>query len=214
MAGGTLAGNGAIGGATLIQAGAMLAPGSGQTAGRGTLTFGNSLTLANGSSSFFEINASAQTNDSVVAAGAVIYGGTLTVTNLGGSLTAGQRFKLFNAGSLDGSFSALHLPSLGTNLVWNTAALTNGELVVARGAVAPRVGQVSLTGTNLVFGGSGGAADDNYSVLASPDVAAPLTNWSVIGTGTFDVNGNFIFTNPIDLPSGGVVRRFYRLLIP
>lgn len=214
VAGGTLAGNGAIGGATLIQAGAMLAPGSGQTAGRGTLTFGNSLTLANGSSSFFEINASAQTNDSVVAASAVIYGGTLTVTNLGGSLTAGQRFKLFNAGSLGGSFSALHLPSLGTNLVWNTAALTNGELVVARGAVAPRVGQVSLTGTNLVFGGSGGAADDNYSVLASPDVAAPLTNWSVIGTGTFDVNGNFIFTNPIDLPSGGVVRRFYRLLIP
>jgi autotransporter-associated beta strand protein len=214
VAGGTLAGNGAIGGATLIQAGATLAPGSGPTAGRGTLTFGNSLTLAAGSSSFFEINASAQTNDSVVAAGTLIYGGTLTVTNLGGSLAVGQRFKLFKAGSFGGSFTALNLPPLGTNLVWDTAALTNGELVVARGAVAPRVGQVSLTGTNLVFRGDGGAANDNYSVLASPDVAAPLTNWSVIGTGTFDVNGNFIFTNPVDFQSNGVMERFYRLLIP
>ena len=63
------------------------------------------------------------------------FGGTLSVTNLGGSLTAGDSFRIFSAANFTGGFSALNLPPLGVGLAWNTSALTNGVLSVI--ATAP-----------------------------------------------------------------------------
>jgi autotransporter-associated beta strand protein len=206
VAGGTLGGSGSVGGATTIQSGAALSPGNSV----GTLTFGSSLTLAAGSTNIFEINQSLRMNDAVNVAGVLNYGGTLIVTNLSGNLTAGENFKLFNAKNYSGNFSSLHLPPLGTNLVWNTSGLSNGVLSVALGAVAPQVGQISLTGTNLVFRGGGGAAGYPFTVLGSPDLTLPLMDWNVIGTGTFDGDGNFIFSNGIN-PQPGT--QFYQIKI-
>ena len=205
--GGILAGNGTIFGPVTVYTGGIISPGSNTV---GALTIFNS-TLTLGGTAYFELNKGAATNDTVSGLTAVNYGGTLTVNNLSGALAAGDTFKLFNAASYNGSFATLNLPSLGTNLVWNTAALTNGSLAVAFGAVQPQFALTGLAGTNLVINISGGAAGSAYSILTSPDLSVPLTNWSLAGTGTCDNTGSVILTNGI---LSGQTGLFYLIRIP
>ena len=72
-------------------------------------------------------------NDSINGMTAVTYGGVLDVFTSGDPLAAGDSFQLFNAAIYGGSFTATNLPSLGTNLFWDTSTLTNGTLTVASG---------------------------------------------------------------------------------
>jgi len=53
-----------------------------------------------------------------------------------------------------------------------------------------------LSGNNFIFSGSNGVPNWPYSVLASTNVALPLTNWTPVLSNTFDPGGNFNFTNP------------------
>lgn len=127
VAGGVLAGNGSLNGPATIQSGATISPGGSN--GMGTLSFGGSLTLVPGSTTFLHISKALETNDQLQSTGPLTYGGILIVTNLDGTLAAGDSFKLFNAGSYAGSFSAMELPALD-GLGWNTNGLTNGVLSV------------------------------------------------------------------------------------
>lgn len=38
-------------------------------------------------------------------------------------------------------------------------------------------------------------SNGNYFVLNSTNLILPFSNWTIISTGAFDVNGDFIFTN-------------------
>lgn len=140
---GFLSGTGAVAGATVLQSGAELSPGTAVASSIGTLSFGNNLTLAPGSTTYLEINAGSNTNDQLNVAGTLTCGGSLNVANLAGTLAAGQSFNLFNAGTVAGNFSALTLPALNAGLAWNTNQLANGILSVI--AVSPAE---SLTFTN------------------------------------------------------------------
>ena len=125
---GTVGGNGAIGGPTTIAGGGTLAPGNG---GIGTLAIDNSLSLAAGAAVAMEINKSTAASDLVNGLTTVTYGGTLSVTNLAGTLAAGDWFTLFSAGSYAGSFSTINLPTLPAGLRWDTSELTvNGSIRV------------------------------------------------------------------------------------
>jgi autotransporter-associated beta strand protein len=200
----TLTGNGTVLGNLTVNG--TLIPGG----GIGILTCSNNMNLQPGSTTAMQINKSLGTNSQLICAGALTLGGTLTVTNLGGALTADNSFKLFSAANFTGNFSALNLPPLGAGLAWNISAVTNGILVVGLGAVAPQFSQVSLAGTNLLMSGSGGAAGYFYSVLAATNLFTPFTNWSLISTGLFDGNGNFIFSNGINPRSA---QQFYEIQI-
>ncbi len=131
---GTLAGNGSIAGPTTLATGGTISPGSGGVPGQ--LTFGSNLIFQSGSTIFMHINKATQTNDQLQAAGVLKYGGTLVVTNLGGTLAAGDTFQLFSAGSYAGNFNGMNLPPL-TGLGWNTNGLTNGVLSIAH--TAPQI---------------------------------------------------------------------------
>ena len=123
VAGGTLGGTGTLGGAVTVQSGARLAPG----ASLGTLTISNTLTLATGSRTEVELDAAAGTNDLVRGLTTVNYGGTLVVSNLAGTVTNGQSFKLFNPAAFSGNFSSI-TPSPGFGLAWSFQP-TNGTLI-------------------------------------------------------------------------------------
>lgn len=105
--GGTLGGAGTISGPTTIASGGTLAPG----AGTGLLTFGHNLTLADGSSTVFQIGGTARgiTYDAIdLTAGALTYGGAFGlefVTTLAGGTT----FNLFGlfADASEGYFSSV-----------------------------------------------------------------------------------------------------------
>jgi autotransporter-associated beta strand protein len=129
VTGGTLAGTGSVAGPAVIQGG-EISPGSGLGSTIGTLSFGSNLTFGPRILVLMDINAATQTSSQLNVAGTLTFGGTLYVANLGGTLSNGQSFQLFNAGTYAGSFGALTLPSLNPGLAWNTNGLTNGVLSV------------------------------------------------------------------------------------
>ena len=69
------------------------------------------------------INKQSSASALLQAMGSITFGGDLSVTNLGGTLTAGDVFKVFDAPSIQGSFASIELPTLSTSLLWDTTAL-------------------------------------------------------------------------------------------
>jgi len=103
-------------------------------------------------------------------------------------------FKLFNAGggSYLSSFSTITLPGLGSGQSWNTSQLgVSGTISVSGNPAPPSITSVSASGGNLFISGGGGVTNGTYQLLTSTNITSGLTNWTVLGNGTLDGNGNF-----------------------
>lgn len=199
----TLQGNGTNSGNLSVNPGATLAP----TGAPGTLTVTGTATLRGVVS--LQLNKSAGTNG-VLDAGSISYGGTLALTNISGSLAAGDRFQLFTAGTYTGGFSNIVPAIPDVNLAWNTNGLNTGMVsIVSQPTSPPRFG-VSMSSNGLVFSGSNGVANWPYYLLASTNVGAPLSDWTPLLSNSFDGNGNFIFTNN----PGSNAQQFFILQLP
>ncbi len=144
-AGQSLHGNGSITGPTVIGPGATVSPGA-AAGSPGTLTISGTLQLQG--SAELELNATTGAGDQL-AAGNVVYGGTLVLTNLAGILSATNTFKLFNAAGYAGAFAALIPAVPGPGLAWNTNTLaSDGTLRL--------LATVNLHPTNLLATVAGG----------------------------------------------------------
>jgi autotransporter-associated beta strand protein len=199
----TLQGNGTVSGNLFANAGSTVAP----AGAPGTLTITGTVTLRG--VTFLQLNKGAGTNG-VLNAGSIVYGGTLALTNISGSLAAGDQFQLFNAASHSGVFSNIVPVIPDVNLAWNTNGLNTGVLsVVSQPTAQPRMG-ISLGANGLVLSGSNGVANWPYYVLAATNVGTPLSNWTPLLSNSFDGNGNFIFTNS----SGSNAQQFFILQLP
>lgn len=77
---------------------------------------------------------------------------------------------------------------------------------------SPKIGSISISGGQLILSGSHNSdvTDGSYSILTSTNVAAPLTNWTLLNRGYFDASGNFSSTNPL----GTNGQQFYILRLP
>ena len=209
QSGATLAGNGtggnAIGGPIVIQNGGRMEVGNFAI---GTQTISNSVTLQG--EIVMQVNRTNATTADRLVANAISFGGTLTVTNLGDPLQAGDTFNLFD-GAISGTFATLALPSLTGGLTWNTNNLAiDGTISV----VAPpplEFDALALVGGELILSGTGGPANGTYYVLTSTNVASPVANWTPLATNLFDGIGAFSFTNAID---PATPQRFYLLQLP
>ncbi len=201
VAGGTLGGKGTIGGPVTIQSSATLAPGSNSI---GALTVNNSLTLSG--TTFIELNRDAETNDLIRGLSSVSYGGTLTVTNLAGTLAPGDSFRIFYATTNSGVFATFNLPSLGVGLAWNTNALTNGVLSVIATA-PPQFGSIVQLGDGNFQLSGDGAAGVTYELDAATNLVPPIA-WNFVTNAVADQNGQFQFS---DLQATNFAQRFYRI---
>ncbi len=77
---------------------------------------------------------------------------------------------------------------------------------------APAILGVSASGGNFIASGTNnGGLEGAYDVLVSTNLLLPLTNWTVLTTGSFDSNGNFSFTNAISFTDSEM---FYMLRVP
>jgi hypothetical protein len=166
------------------------------------------VTLQSGSATFLEISKSSHTNDQLAAGGALNYGGTLVVTNLGGTLAAGDRFQLFRAGSISGSFSSNSLPVLGAGLAWSTSNLSGGLLSVVQDT--PTNLTWSVTGTNLNF--SWPAGSTGWRLLMQTNnlangVSSNTNDWGAVA-GSQQTNQVVLPINP------ALSAEFYRLVFP
>lgn len=206
LANSRLWGNGTVNGEITLGAGSVLSPGSNRI---GRLTFLSPVTLSDGSTCVFELDKGGRTNDVVVAAAGLRLGGTLRVTNLSGSLTAGDAFRLVE-GPVAGSFRTLSLPPLGHGLAWTNELTTPGTIrVISTSPSEPPVfSSIRARGHDLVISGSNGPPLGVFVVLTSTNLAIPRSQWAVLATNQFDASGRFCFTNAI-----GGNARFYLLQV-
>jgi len=193
-----LSGNGTVLGDVLING--IFVPGTSV----GTLTFSNSLTLAG--STIMEINKIGPTvsSDLAVVAGTLGYGGSLTVTNTGAALAAGDTIKLFDAPSITGSFGSVTLPPLDSGLFWNITLLAADGTI--RVEAIPTIQTWSYDGSTftLQFPSASGL---NYVVQRATNLDFPIV-WTSISTNAGTGN---LMTLPIPVTPGE--QQFYRLQV-
>lgn len=199
---GLLAGAGTIAGPVFVQTNSSIGGGSG--ASIGTLTINNALTL-NGNG-FFRVNRAGLASDQVSVAGVLTNTGTgtITVTNLGATLVAGDQFFLFNKALSNGA--AMTITGAGIN--WTNKLAVDGSIAV--------LSTVATNPTNITF-----SVTSNVLTLSWP---ADHTGWRLqaqtnslangLGTNWVDVAGatSVNSTNFIINPANGAV--FYRLVYP
>jgi autotransporter-associated beta strand protein len=138
------------------------------------------------------------------ATGSITFGGTLTVTNLGGTLVAGDAFKVFDAPSFQGAFAEVELPTLSEYLQWDTNGLTrDGTLRVA--LRVPQFYPVVIDNGKLLI-----QVDTwtglTYELQASEKLG-PDAQWTVIST-TPGANGSLSIWMPMDPEKGSLYYRF------
>ncbi|HOX56366.1 MAG TPA: autotransporter-associated beta strand repeat-containing protein [Candidatus Paceibacterota bacterium] len=199
---GTLAGSGLVD--APVNVGGTLSPAGDSI---GTLTINNSLTLSNNAVAAVQVSQSA--HDRVTGLSSVALGGTLrvTVTN---TLVGGEAFRLFEAASYSGDFASYELPALNSPLSWDTTSVpVDGTLRVA-GSNRPQIATATILPDNNFQLSGTGPADQTYWILATSDVAEPLSNWMPLTTNTF-TGGVFNWT---DLEATNHPRRFYQVVIP
>jgi autotransporter-associated beta strand protein len=205
--GGKLGGNSAVGGAVTVNASGMLAPG---TSAIGTLTVNNNLTL--GGNVLVRLNKSlspAQSNDMVKVTGTLSYGGTLTVTNIGSALAAGDSFSIFPAG---GTGSVTVSGNAGSGLAFSFSPASGVLSVVS--AAAPLSGlkftaSPVISGTSLTISATNTGAGTVY-LLTSTNVATFINTWTPIWTNVLTGNGSFT-TNLLNAVSPALNQQFYIL---
>ncbi|MGH7951899.1 MAG: beta strand repeat-containing protein, partial [Limisphaerales bacterium] len=207
----TMIGNGTVlGGNINFGNGSTLAVGfSGSTY---TLTVSGNLTFGAGSTNIVDVNKTTSVaNDKVSGLASVTMDGTLVINNLGNVLASGDAIQLFSATNYSGGFANIIPATPGAGLAWDTSTLDNDGALRVVAVAMLRIGTATVSAGNFVLSGSGGTPGNDYSVLSQTNIAEPLSNWTVIGTGTFDGSGNFSFTNSI---TPETPNRFYLISVP
>ena len=134
MTSGTLGGSGVINSAVTVQSGGSLQTGAGGV-NVATLTVNSNLTLA-GNTVMLLNRTNTQTASLLTGINSLTNGGTLTITNVGEPLQAGDTFTLFSAATYAGSFSAINPPALADGLAWDLSQVAlNGNIAVGLAAI-------------------------------------------------------------------------------
>jgi pectate lyase len=98
---------------------------------------------------------------------------------------------------------------LGASAPGLTNALSDlFEVLPAGAAKSPRITDVLALPNAVILRGTNGDAGQPYQLLTSTSLAAPRSNWTVLGTFNFDGNGAFNITNAI---TPGTPARFFCL---
>jgi len=208
--GSTLGGNGSISGTVTIQFAGTLAPG----ASIGKLTISSNLTLHGNVVMEIARNGAVLTYDLVAGIQTNTYGGTLIVTNIGGSpLQVGDSFQLFSADKYDGTFANIIYPD---GYVFTNSLAVDGRIWVS--AVVPSAppgfpaGAISLLPDHSISLTATGALGSAYRLWATTNLAlAPVTDtWTLITNGTITESPFTI----IDSAATNVPQRFYQFSLP
>lgn len=205
----SLIGNGLVDGAITVSTGGRLVPGApiGRLDVLGTVILQGAVNLQ------IDKSGGVRTNDHVTASGAIFYGGTLNVVDIGTDvLAAGDRFQLFSATPLVGSFTSITLPPLAPGLTWTNRLAVDGSIEIVPLVVSqPNFSTIGVSGTSVIVSGTNGTPGADYTILTATNVTTPLSNWVSVATNQFGVGGGFAFTNAI-VP--GVPQRFFRIRTP
>jgi autotransporter-associated beta strand protein len=208
---GTLAGTGTAGTSVTVNAGGTLSPATATTTG--TLNVAGNVVLQAGSTNVMQLNHTAATSDQVRASAAaattITYGGTLVVTNLSGSLTGTDTFKLFSATNYTGAFSSLSPTIPQPGLAWDTSTLaTDGILrFTVTANTTPTNLTAVLNGNQLTLSWPADHTGWHLQVQTNSVSVGIGNNW--VNVPGSDLVNSMTFT--IDSANDAV---FYRMIFP
>jgi len=186
----TLSGVGTVNGSLTVGSGATLAVGWGGSSTLGALTNRGGLTLAG--NAVFRLNRAKSPNcDQVNCTGAVAYGGTLTLSNAGPALQAGDSFTLFPTpgGGTSLAFTNTSPATPGTGLAWDFSQLSAGIVSIVTATAAPTIspplanqtGQCGQTVPFTVIAGGNAPLDYQWSVNGAPISGANTSTYTLSG---------------------------------
>lgn len=197
----TLAGNGTLLGHLTVNG--SVAPGPIP----GLLAFSDDVTLNAGAQTVMEISTAPPANDSLQVAGTLNYGGTLTVTNIAGTLAPGDTFTLFSAGACAGNFAATNLPPLPPGQGWQFTPADGTLTVLQTVATNPVSLTLVLTGGTLQFSWPADHTGWTLQVQTNSLGDGLGTNWISLP----DTAATNEFSAPVVTTNDAV---FYRLVFP
>ena len=205
----TLTGTGTVIGNVYIGSGGTFVPG---TTNVWSISLDRGLILSNGCTTLMALSPASGNANNVQGLTNVVYGGTLQLTNLGGTYANGQAYTIFSASHYSGAFNNLVPPAPGSGLRWDTNQLTiDGTLRIFSTITSPpSFSSVVQAGGNLVVTATGGIPYDACNLLTSTNLTTALSGWSSMATNNFDATGATTFTNNI---YPGEPARFYELLV-
>ena len=202
---GRLAGSGSLAGSIVVNT-TNATVGGGNTSGIGTLTVSGSVNLISGGG-YVRVNRSGLASDKVSVTGGLTNSGTgtITITNLGATLQAGDVFTLFNKPVVGGNTLIV---IGGAGVVWTNKLALNGTV-----EVLPNVNTAS---TNLVAVVNAGKLELSWPADHTGWRLQAQTNALTSGLGTNWVNipgtdASNRYTNTFDTSKGAV---FYRMVYP
>lgn len=212
-----LTGAGTVNGNITVNNGGNVAPGTNNSLGN--IAVNGNLTLNAGATNFMKLNATGaygiEPSDAITGVTNVVYGGTLSLTNINSLLNGSYySFRLFSASNYSGAFNTLvpatPLSQPWLNLRWDTNELNvDGVLrIVPAVSQPPIISGTAIVNGNLLISARSGIAYDSCWLLTTTNLAAPV--WIYASTNTFDVNGNLTFTNPA---STGEPARYFQLQV-
>jgi len=198
VSGGTLGGAGTVLSTVLIATNGRLSPGN-LISSNTAIIFENEVTM-NGTV-IMDVNkaSGAFSGDSVQGFGTLTFGGTLQLNLTGEALALGDQIHLFSFGNASGAFASIVPAVPAPGWVWDTSSLlVDGSLKVATPSSRSDISSISVVGSDVVLGGTGGPPSTEFRVLSSTNIALPFINWEPVATNSFDANGNFNFSLPIN----------------
>jgi autotransporter-associated beta strand protein len=142
----------------------------------------------------------------------------INIESVGPGAAVGAELPIIQYQTLTFTAGATFNIGLGTLPAGYAGYLTNDTTssmigLVLTSAIHPQPQITSLTqvGNALTISGTGGFANGPFHVLATADVAAPLSTWTSIGSGVFGPSGSFSFTTTIDPAKP---QQFYIVQVP
>lgn len=140
---------------------------------------GGYVVLSNGTHTF-EIDADAGTADLLTIDKELTFGGTLTVSNIAGTISSGDIYTLFSAASYTGTFDATNLPALTGVLEWDLSDLAvDGTIRVGGEIVDEYTGTLYLGDGASSYVNTPATWDSSSSLWGLGPVASEslFTNW-------------------------------------
>lgn len=176
MSGATLTGPGSMTGSVYIESGGKLIPGSGNSSSKLTVT--KSVVMKSGSELYVKLNGLFQSASRIVSSTSFVANGTLNIELTGGSYVSGASFKIIEAPSITGTFTAVEPAVPAEGLAWDLSELySSGVLKIT-----------TATSVN--------EAGVNSSLTIYPNPASNICNIEVSNSDgvmqVFDANGRLI----------------------
>lgn len=185
----TVGGNGG----TTVYSGVMSGSGSLTKTGNGTFTLTNANTYTgnttvNGGTLEIAIASIASNSIVTVAGGAMLQLDFATTNQVAALVLNGtnEAAGVYNYTTTPGFFTSV---SHGSLLVQPTGPVpfTNSTAITG----------ISLSGSNIILTGTNGQAGCAYFLLESTNLAAPISQWTLVATNVPPANGNYTFTNNV-----------------